>query len=533
MLKPFFAAAMLAPGRHRTFRRLAVAHVLIVAGLSYAASIADSANALTTTAYLFLVLGIVEGAALVGWRLTQLPKSQALEFLLTSPVQPRRVFVAEALVGVARFALVWLSGLPVLGLLLFSGKVDPGDLVPLALMPFVWGVFAGLCLTAWVYEPVAVRRIGELLGLLGVLIYLVVGVMAGENLRLWLQQLPDWLGQLLFDGVMTGHNLNPFGVVRYWFDPTRAEWLAWERFEYLHLFAAAVIAAAGVRAACRLKGHFHDRHYSPIRSDRVEQTALIGTRPLAWWAVRRVREYSGRVNLWLAGGFSLAYAAFLVAGDAWPAWMGRLVFQMFENWGGAPMIATALVVMAAVPAAFQYGLWDPTAQDRVRRLELLLLTDLGGRDYWHASLAAAWSRGRGYLFASTVLWLALGASGRNEWGEVLAAALGGAVVWAFSFAVGFRAFATGNQSSGLASLLTLGLPFLLFVLVRAGLTEAANLVPAGLCYTPLRDGVTGWWVVGMLLTISVTVTLGRLGLTRCDADLRRWLDRNQGRMSVE
>jgi hypothetical protein len=384
-----------------------------------------------------------------------------------------------------------------------------------------------------VYEPLVVRRAGEVLGLLGVLVYLVVGVMAGENLRLWLQQLPEWLGQLLFDGVMLAHTMNPFGVVRYWFDPGRAEWLAWERFEVLHAFAAAVIVAAGVRAACRLKGHFHDRHYRPISSDRAEQTSRIGDRPLAWWTVRRVREYSGRVNLWLAGGFALAYAAFLVAGEAWPAWMGRLVFQMFENWGGAPMIATALVVMAAVPAAFQYGLWDPTVQDRVRRLELLLLTELGGRDYWHASLAAAWSRGRGYLFASVVLWAALGVSGRNSWGEVLAAAVGGAAVWAFSFAVGFRAFATGNQSSGLASLLTLGLPFVLFVLVRSGLTGAANLVPAGLCYTPLAGGVTWWWVAGFLLTGSATVVLGRLGLVRCDADLRRWLDRNQGRRSVE
>lgn len=533
MLKPFFVAAMLAPGRHHTFRRLAVAHVLIVAGLCYLAAAAPSAERLTAVAYLFLVLGIVEGAALVGWRLTQLPKSQALEFLLTSPVQPRRVFLAEASVGVSRFALVWLSGLPVLGLLPFSGKVDPTDLIPLGLMPFVWGVFAGLGLTAWVYEPLVVRRAGELLGLLGVLVYLIVGVMAGENLRLWLQQLPDWLGQLLFEGVLAGHDYNPFGVVRYWFDPHRAEWLAWERFEFLHILACAAIAAAGGRAACRLKGHFHERHYRPVRSDRADQTAFIGDRPLAWWAVRRVREYSGRVNLWLAGGFALAYAAFLVAGDAWPAWMGRLVFQMFEGWGGAPMISTALVVLAAVPAAFQYGLWDPTLQDRVRRLELLLLTDLGGRDYWHASLAAAWSRGRGYLFASAVLWVALGMSGRTAWGEVLAAAAGGAGLWAFSFAVGFRAFATGNQSSGLASLMTIGLPLVLFLAVRAGLTWAANLVPTGLCYTPLRNGVTPWWAAGMVLTLSTAVVLGRRGLQRCDADLRRWLDRNQGRTSVE
>ena len=37
MLKPFFTIAMLAPGRQLTFRRVAVAHTLIVAALSYAA----------------------------------------------------------------------------------------------------------------------------------------------------------------------------------------------------------------------------------------------------------------------------------------------------------------------------------------------------------------------------------------------------------------------------------------------------------------------------------------------------------------
>ena len=62
-------------------------------------------------------------------------------------------------------------------------------------MPFAWGVVAGLGLTAWAYEPVSVRRVGELVGLLGVLVYLVVGILAGENLRLWLQRLPPAWGE--------------------------------------------------------------------------------------------------------------------------------------------------------------------------------------------------------------------------------------------------------------------------------------------------------------------------------------------------
>ncbi|HET6573275.1 MAG TPA: hypothetical protein VFG68_06715 [Fimbriiglobus sp.] len=530
MLKPFFAAAMLAPGRQLAFRQLAVAHVLLVAALTYSAT---APGAVTTVAYLLLVLGLVEGAALVGWRLTQLPKSQALEFLLTSPVQPRGVFLAEALVGVGRFALVWLAGLPVLGGLVVAGAVAPLDLVPLFVMPFVWGVVAGLGLTAWVYEPVVVRRLGELVGLAGVLIYLVVGVVAGENLRLWLEQVPESVGRVLFDGVILLHTMNPFGVVRYWFASDRVDWLAWERFEWLHLIALGLIGLAGVRAACRLRGHFHDRHYRPASRDRVSELERIGDRPLSWWAVRRVMEYSGRVNLWLAGGFALLYAAYIVAGDDWPAWMGRLVFQLFEGWGGAPALATGLIVLAAVPAVYQYGLWDSTVPARCRRLELLLLTELTGADYCHASLAAAWRRGRGYLVGAGLLWLALGLSGRNGWPEVLAAAAGGALLWAFSFAVGFRAFAAGNQSNGVASLVTLGLPLLLFGLLRLKLDAAAAFVPTGLCYLPLRDGLTAPWAVGLLVSGVVTAVLARRGLGRCEADLRRWYDRNQEKKSVE
>ncbi len=530
MLKPFFAAAMLAPGRHLTFRRTAGFHAGALALLAGALSGmgGPQGGVITAVGYLTLILGIVEGAALVGWRLTQLPKSQALEFLLVSPVQPRRVFLAEALVGVARFGLVCLAGFPVLIVMVVSGAIEPSDLWVLALMPFVWGVVSGLALTAWAYEPVGVRRVGELVGLMGVLVYLVVGILAGENLRLWLQKLPPAWAEGLYETVLAIHNGNPFGVVRNWFDPGRTPDVVWQQFRELHVLAAVMIAAVGLRAAFRLKGHFHDRHYRPITSDRAARTSTIGDRPLGWWAVRRVMEYSGRVNLWLAGGFAILYAAFLVAGDEWPAWMGRLVFQIFENWGGAPVVATAMCVMAAVPAAFQFGLWDPTVQDRCKRLELLLLTDLGAGDYWHASAAAAWRRGRGYLGIAGLLWLALAISGRAAWYEALAAAVGGAALWAFSFAVGFRAFCTGNQASGVASMLTLGLPILLFALLRTGLMTGAGFVPTAACYLPFSTGLTLSWAVGLILMTLAAIYLSRQGLARCDPELRAWYDANQG-----
>ena len=111
---------------------------------------------------------------------------------------------------------------------------------------------------------------------------------------------------------------------------------------------------------------------------------------MSWWAVKRVTEYSGRINLWLAGGFSILYAVYVVNRDQWPTWMGRQAFEIFDRMGGIPALATALVGLAAVPAAFQYGLWDSNRQDRCRRLELLLLTGLTARDYWEAATAAAW-----------------------------------------------------------------------------------------------------------------------------------------------
>ena len=102
-----------------------------------------------------------EGATLVGWRLTQLPKSQALEFLLVSPVQPQRLFLLEAAVGLGRLGLITLAGLPVLGLLIFQGGLAVPDVPALIVMPLTWGAITGIGLTMWAYEPRLVRRWGE------------------------------------------------------------------------------------------------------------------------------------------------------------------------------------------------------------------------------------------------------------------------------------------------------------------------------------------------------------------------------------
>ena len=311
---------------------------------------------------------------------------------------------------------------------------------------------------------------GERAIFLLIVIYLVIGVLVGEHLDRLLAALPSDLGKPLRGGFLNLHFYSPFTVMQSWLQPGSllSGWQAGERMVNLEIAALLLIGVLLVRGSGRLRGHFHDRHYRPVleRSDRKH--GGVGDRPLSWWAVKRVTEYSGRVNLWLAGGFSILYAAYTMAGPSWPDWLGRQVFVIAEQVGGIPMMATALVVLAAVPAAFQYGLWDSNAQDRCRRLELLLLTQLDARDYWQAAAAAAWRRGRGYFAVALILWIAAAVAGRMGPAQLAASLASGAILWGLYFALGFRAFSRGMQANGLGSLLTLGLPILAVGLHRAG-----------------------------------------------------------------
>src|SRR5207248_6874002 len=133
-------------------------------------------------------------------------------------------------------------------------------------------------------------------------------------------------------------------VMYYWFAPERSADVAVNRLLGVQAMGIGALGLVALRGAARLRGHFHDRQYRPLTEVTPDAVGGIGERPLTWWAVRRVMEYSGRVNLWLAGGFGLAYAAYTVAGDHWPPWLGRLVFQIIENAGGIPALAAGLAL---------------------------------------------------------------------------------------------------------------------------------------------------------------------------------------------
>jgi hypothetical protein len=526
MLRVFFSLAARSPGRQRVFRRAVAAHLLILGVACWPLVQQGPCGSPVLLGHVLLLAGIVEGAMLVGWRLTQLPKSQALEFLLVSPLRPQFVLLAEAAVGLAQLALVTLSGLAVMALLVGVGLLDPLAPAPLLLMPWTWGAVAGLGLTLWAYEPLVVRRRGEWAAGALVVLYLAIGVLAGENLKCWLDGLPWGAGEQFIDGFNAFHRNNPFAVLQLWLE--YGVRVAWERSAWLE---GGALAAAGLflwRTACRLQAHFHELHYQPaINTARMKQPP-VGDRPLSWWAVKRVLRYSGRLNLWLAGGFGLVYALYTAAGPNWPPWLGQRVFQIVDAVGGIPAVTTGLVVLAAVPAAFQYGLWDANAQNRCRRLELLLLARLEGRDYWDAAWAAAWRRGRGYFAVALVLWAAAVVAGQLSVVGAFAAAAAGVLLWALYFALGFRAFARGVRANGLGLILAVGLPMTAFAFDRLGWPAVGALTPPGAVYYAQTDECTLLWAAGLVLAAGLMLAVGRRALRTCDRDLRAWYDRSHG-----
>jgi hypothetical protein len=407
----------------------------------------------------------------------------------------------------------------------------PDELGTLLFMPLTWGAITGLGLTVWAYEPAGVRRWGERLMVLSTILYLIVGILAGEHLRQWVGFLPAAVGETFLATFEAMHLYNPFSVMRYAMehDPS---W-AWEQVLWLEIGGLALLGVLLLRAAARLQAHFQDRHYRPAVAADGRGRGTVGDWPLSWWCVRRVTEYSGRINLWLAGGFGVLYALYTVAGPAWPPWLGRAVFQMFDRLGGIPVLATALVLLAAVPAAFQYGLWDSNAQDRCRRLELLLLTRLDARDYWAAASAAAWRRGRGYFAAAAVLWLAGGLSGEIAAAQVLAGLAAGVILWGLYFTLGFRAFARGLQAGFLGILLTLGVPLVAFGLHQIGWSKPAALLPPGAVYQASIAQPSWSWLAGPVLGAAAALAVTRWGFAHCLEDLRRWYDRHHGRKVVE
>ncbi|MGH9677672.1 MAG: hypothetical protein ACRD36_11275, partial [Candidatus Acidiferrum sp.] len=272
MIAPFFKLAALSPTRRSAFLRVLAAHLALLLAAIFVMRRMHAAAALQLLGNLVLVAGIVEGALLLGWRLAQMPKSQALEFLFVSSLRPARIILSEACVGLAQLGFVTLSGLPALALLASDGAIDLFDIWPLLTLPFTWGAITGIGLTVWAYEPPFIRRWGERLMICLIILYLLIGVLAGEHLKRWLDALPASLAGGLLQCFAVFHTHNPFGVMRWWLENDFV--VGWPRTVFMEVVSLALLSILLIRAAWRLQGHFHERHYQPALLDKGK------TRPL-------------------------------------------------------------------------------------------------------------------------------------------------------------------------------------------------------------------------------------------------------------
>jgi hypothetical protein len=417
---------------------------------------------------------------------------------------------------------------PALAVLVGIGWLEWPVALVLAGLGFVWGCATGLGLVWWAFEPRSVRRWGERLSMALLLVYLVVFGLLGERVLWALSYLPFELGFFIQSSFLWMHWNNPFGlIVR--IAQAREEGL-FASVLAVQGFGVALAAAFLFRAAWRLKEHYLERHYRPITETNGGNRGRIADRPLAWWAVRRVNEYPGRVNLWMALAVAGLYGAYLLAGGAWPSWMGTHIFRVFEAAGGIPGFTTVLVLLAAVPAAYQYGLWDSSIPERCNRLELLLLTELRPIDYLRASAAAALNRGLGYFVAALFLWTAGLVAGRYGLGQWMLAVGAGATLVLVYFAVSFRTFARNRASVAIGFLLSVGLPLLVWAAGASGLASFARVFPPGLVFYATRPGEPVTEAFGAILaTIVAAAYLLFRACTTFDAELRQWYDENHGK----
>src|SRR5207245_997117 len=126
-MRMFFTLAAVATNRQRSFRAIVVGHLLLLLILFVGMLWKPATMGPVLFGEIVLVAGIIEGALVIGWRLTQLPKSQALEFLLVSAVRPPEVLLGEALVGLTRLLFTTLAGLPILVLMVSHGLIYVED----------------------------------------------------------------------------------------------------------------------------------------------------------------------------------------------------------------------------------------------------------------------------------------------------------------------------------------------------------------------------------------------------------------------
>lgn len=506
------------------------------------------AQCVAMVAWTQFLLAVVVGGSLTGWRVTQMPKTRSAEFFLVTPRSDWEIVRAEVLSGLLRTAFVVGAGTPVIFAMWGVGWMQMSEAVSLAVIPTLCGWTAGLSLAAVAYAPLWFRRLIERLVLVAILAYLiVVGLFMKyflmEGLRWWTswtEQSPTVFGS--------------FSRMLDYFNPFRLLGVLGSQSEGVELRLLATVGLLG--GIClfdywflgwRLRRHYLEENFgNQYRKKKYEKP--IGQNPLAWWTARRVSRFRGAVNLYLAWTTIGLYCGWMLLGDNWPDWAGDFLMRFFYMVGGSAIMGVFAVQFGLVPVGFLTGLWDSNQQQRVGRLELLLVTDLEPKEYLWGSVAASWTRGKWYAGAALFLWVCTAIAGRMSWWAALFVILCAANYALLFFAIAFRNFARiGNDrvSANLGLLMTVGIPFAIWGLFLVGLDQVAAATPLGGMFVVARHEelvamghavnvaveyhtqlpVTGVWVlVGLsnLVYCGISVWLIRTALARFDEEIHGW-----------
>lgn len=493
-----------------------------------AASTAPPSTLVELWAWAQFFMAIVVGACFTGWRITQFPKSRAAEFTLVTPISDRELVATEVLTGVAKTVLVVFPLLPFTCAMWGAGWISKSDMLILTCVPVSAGVFAGICLAVVSYEPSWVRRSLEYLLLAGVVAYMVLfGLLGAFFARPLLAAWGTLVGTPLSGFMDVGDVLrfsNPFRLLGSVGDVDQG---AATMRTLLILGLIWFLTMAGyLRLACRLRPHYEEENYGRQRGRR-DYSRPMGQRPLSWWTRRRVSRFRGRINLYLTWATVAVYTAWTLMPGRWPPWLAVPQLQLLESLGGLPLLLAACLHLAVVPAAFLQGLWDSHAQQRARRLELLLTTPLEAGDYLLASLVAAWTRGRGYILPAAIL-SGVAIYNRNLQPVELAwlcLAMGNYLL--LSFAVAFRNFARlpDDRSVTVCGLLwSVGLPVLTIGLALLAEPNWTFCTPLGAVYQAATGSSTATklFLASQCLYALAGIFLLRSAVLCFDREIHDW-----------
>ncbi|HEY1067213.1 MAG TPA: hypothetical protein VGE52_13925 [Pirellulales bacterium] len=533
MLGRFLAAQLHDAGAVYRLHLSWMAAVAIYAAGALVIQPRNSTQLIVAVSWLQFILGALIGGALTGWRVTQFPKTRAAEFHLVMPVSDWVLVGSELLGGMLRSAFIVGAWSPLVLGMWGAGWIGPAQVVGLIAVPILFGWMVGIGLANIAFTSQRVRRILEWVTLLFLFVYLIFLGLLAEWTIPRLLAFQHELAMLELDTIWLEQLVNPIRLIGTLYRDSED---LWARVLGVSVFLLSLCALGAARLVWRLRGHYLEENYGS-HYDKKEFNKPIADEPLAWWTVRRVSRFKGRVNIYLGWGTVLLYSGWLLLGNAWPDWLGGNFLRVMRVFGGQAIIGAFAVQFGLVATAFLYGLWDSSARQRVGRLEVLLITPLSARDYAVAGAAAAWTRGRQYFYMALVVWCAAAAAGRISWGAVALAIFCTAAYALLFFAIAFRNFARvkTERAAGFWGLgLSVGLFFASFVIFFRWPVVGAML-PLGSLYT-LTSPITRaqvwtdlpwpalWSLIGLVHAAYAIggVVLLRDAMKTFDRDLRDW-----------